>query len=216
MVGLTSTPSAGQSAEDPRATTVPGDNATTCLPDAQDDVSFAGSTQVGATGGGDAGDGNVSGVSDGQFLDVTILNPLVVIDAIIVKAGNAYNVYGPEDAPFSDLRAPLTNGGQLPEISHWFICYHLSQSNGGTTTTTTTATTATTATTGSPTTTAPAEVLGRQITSPSSAGSVAGSEALARTGSPEAYWYVLAGLAFLVGGLALYSSTIHRRFDDPR
>jgi hypothetical protein len=40
--------------------------------------------------------------------------------------------------------APLNNGGNVPAISHWFLCYH------GTATPTTTTTKATTTTTAAP------------------------------------------------------------------
>jgi hypothetical protein len=300
FVGLTAGPSAAEATEDPRATTVQSDNATTCAVDEQDAVSFPGSTQVGANSDGDASDANVSGVADGQFLDVTILNPNVVIDGVIVKGGNAYNVYGPEDAPFQDLRAPLNGGEVIPAISHWFICYRVvtpatgdvtldkvttgstapaattqftftvgcesgtettpvnvapnespklvaddvvqgddctiteTAANGATTTTfavtggTTVSTTANSvtftvtstsvsvvATNTYPTPvvpqTPPPQVGGVVVTpAPAPAPAVADPAVLARTGSPPTVWYVLAGVAFLLGGLSLFGSTSGR------
>ena len=54
-----------------------------------------------------------------------------MILAIIVKGGNAYNIYGPEDAPFTNLRAPLVGQDKnIPNISHWFICYRLDEPEG--------------------------------------------------------------------------------------
>jgi hypothetical protein len=47
-----------------------------------------------------------------------------VIDVIVVKGADGYNIYEADDAPFTDLRAPTNNGGQIPAISHWFICFH--------------------------------------------------------------------------------------------
>lgn len=306
LIGLTAAPSTAAE-EDPRATIVQSDNAVTCAPDDKDTISFPGSTQVGANNDGDSADANVSGVADGQFLDVTILNPDVVIDGIIVKGGNAYNVYGPEDAPFTDLRAPLVGEGNIPDISHWFICYHLVESDpetvdvtldkvttggtapaasaeftftvvcesgtatspvtitpgqdpvvvaedvteddsctitetnaagatstafqvsGGTVDTTTAnsvtfsagadvavvatntypETTTTTSSTTSTTVAVQSSVVTNTTTTTAAAAQVAGVQ-LARTGSPADFWYLLAGGAFLLGGLCLGASTNRR------
>ncbi len=228
-----------------------------------------------------------------------------MIDGIIVKGGNAYNVYGPEDAPFQDLRAPLNGGEGIPAISHWFICYHLetppppppptgdvtldkattgstapaattqftftvdcesgtettpvnvapneapklvaddvvqgddctiteTAANGATTTTFAVTGGATVSTTANSvtftvtstsvsvvatntyptpvvTTTPPAQVGGVVVTpAPAPAPAVADPAVLARTGSPAPIWYVLAGVAFLLGGLSLFGSTSGR------
>lgn len=59
----------------------------------------------------------ITGVADG--LDVT---------GIVVKGGDAYNVYVPgelglgTDVPWEDLQAPTNDGGNQPELSHWFVC----------------------------------------------------------------------------------------------
>jgi hypothetical protein len=76
------------------------------------------------------------------------------------------------------------------------------------TTTTSTSTTTTappTTTTAAPTTTTTAQVAGVQVTTTTTA-----PAALAATGSPATYWYLLAGFAFLLGGVALYGSTLRR------
>ena len=70
-----------------------------------------------------------------------------------------------------------------------------------------TATTTSAPPTTAPPTTAPPQVGGVQVTSTTTTTAPA---ALATTGSPAAYWYVLAGAAFLLGGVALYGSTIRR------
>jgi hypothetical protein len=44
---------------------------------------------------------------------------------------------------------------------------------------------------------------------PTTAAEVAGVQ-LARTGSPAGFWYLLAGVAFLLGGFSLYGSTARR------
>jgi Domain of unknown function (DUF5979) len=126
------------SASDNRATFHDQANATTCS-----DVGLGDDTQVGAQGNGSASDSNVSGVvktnagpvhtGQGEELDVTILGTSVVIDAVVTKGGNGYNVY--EDADFlpptlqpdQHYIAPFNDGGQIPAMSHWFVCYHTSE-----------------------------------------------------------------------------------------
>jgi hypothetical protein len=105
-------------------------NATTCA-----DVGFGSSTQT-------EGDSNVTAdVSDhaggGEELNVTIVGANIVIDAIVVKGGNGYNVYS---SAVPSMIPPFNNGNQIPAISHFFICYHVGPP--ATTTTTTTTTTA--------------------------------------------------------------------------
>jgi hypothetical protein len=77
------------------------------------------------------------------------------IDAVIVKAGSAANVY--TVGPYVNLIAPLTNGGTQPAISHVEVCYSetvvTTTTTQPTTTTTTSPTTTTTPTTTQPTTT---------------------------------------------------------------
>jgi hypothetical protein len=55
----------------------------------------------------------------------------VVIDAVVVKGGNGYNTYTdstylpPTLQPDQHYIPTLNNGGNVPTISHWFVCYHL-------------------------------------------------------------------------------------------
>jgi hypothetical protein len=119
------------SPSDPRATFHDAANATTCA-----DVGFPSSTILGSGGSPQANgtvtaDANYSvtisaytGVNagaDSQKINVAILKSGFVIDAIVVKAGNGYNQY---PSIVSDMIAPLNNGGNVPGISHWFLCYH--------------------------------------------------------------------------------------------
>jgi hypothetical protein len=209
IAGVTAAPALAATTEDLRAVAQEG-NATTCA-----DVGFPNSTLLFTSGANDSSDANISGdihdPAPGQFpgftadssslLDVTV-DAGVVVDAIVVKAGSQFNLYGPEDAPFTNLRAPLVGAEltNIPAISHWFVCYHLAA--GGTTTTLATTTTA--------------AVLGVQVTTSTTAGAQTAATPLARTGSPATYWYLLAGLAFLLGGLSLYGSTIRRVIDERR
>ena len=65
----------------------------------------------------------------GQEVNVTILGDNVVIDAVVVKGGNGYNVYEdptflpPALQPPQHYISPFNNGGNIPAISHWFLCY---------------------------------------------------------------------------------------------
>src|SRR5262249_61335280 len=66
-------------------------------------VGFATSSQLSAQGNSQASDGNVRGTpaantgaiqpGRGEELNVALLNSNVVIDAVVVKGGNGYNVY---------------------------------------------------------------------------------------------------------------------------
>jgi hypothetical protein len=81
-------------------------------------------------------DGNVSGVVvNGTTVNVDDPSVGVVIDAVVVKGGPAYNVYSTnsgtpagnhvppaEDTP-TEYISPLNGGGNVPTVSHWFICY---------------------------------------------------------------------------------------------
>jgi hypothetical protein len=91
-------------------------NATTCS-----DVGFPGDTILFVNGANNGSDANVSGTvsGGGTILNVTN-NGGVEIHAIVVKGGNGYNVYS-SNVP--NMISPLTNGGQIPAISHWFVCY---------------------------------------------------------------------------------------------
>ena len=91
--------------------------------------------QVGAPLNNSAADINVSGTvsphpGGGEEVNVTILRPNVVIDAVVVKGGNGYNIYSnpavlpPALAPPQRYISPLVGSGNVPRISHWFICYH--------------------------------------------------------------------------------------------
>jgi hypothetical protein len=120
---------AADSASDGRAVFHDG-NVTTCA-----EVGFPSSTQT-------EGDSNVKAdVSDhaggGEEVNVTIVGANIVIDAIVVKGGNGYNVYS---SAVPSMIPPFNNGNQIPSISHFFICYHEGTTPNTPTTTTTTTT----------------------------------------------------------------------------
>jgi hypothetical protein len=121
--------SAAPSPDDPRAELHSG-NATTCA-----EVGFAGD-QILGSGGNPQPSGTVTQTPDGSIV-VTIsdhtgggqeinvvLDPSsgVVIDTIIVKGGDAYNQY--PGTVLDHLIAPFVGNNQIPNISHWFLCYH--------------------------------------------------------------------------------------------
>lgn len=109
---------------DPRATAYAG-NAVTC-PDAKLPGSIV----------------TVTATHDGTYLDVTGIPAGTTVTGVVVKGGNAYNVYPNLGAlPWLDLHAPLNASGKPAGISHWYAC------GTKTTTTTTTPTTTTKPTT---------------------------------------------------------------------
>jgi hypothetical protein len=123
------------SPSDSRATFVPG-NVTTCS-----GAGFPGTIQLGAEGNSPASDANVSGTpapntgpiqpGQGEEVNVAISGVGVIIDAVVVKGGPAYNLYTnatflpPTLPPPQHYISPLNGGGNVPDLSHWFVCYHL-------------------------------------------------------------------------------------------
>ncbi|WP_141997644.1 hypothetical protein [Amycolatopsis cihanbeyliensis] len=115
LIGAAATAHATE-AEDPRASGHEG-NATTCAEAgldgavlSQEDLTFTGGTP------------NVD-----QYLSITAAEGGTVT-GIVVKGGPRYNVYQPGSnglsgtPPWEGLRAPLNNGGNIPQISHWYLC----------------------------------------------------------------------------------------------
>jgi hypothetical protein len=103
------------SPSDPRATFHEG-NATTCA-----DVGFPGDTILFVNGANNGSDANVSGTVSGGGTTLNVTNTGGVdIHAIVVKGGNGYNQYS---SIVPNMIPPLNNGGQIPAISHWFVCY---------------------------------------------------------------------------------------------
>ena len=210
--------------DDPRATAY-DDNATTCA-----DAGLSGEhvtkriTYQGGT------------PNEDQYLDITAVDEGVEVTGIVVKGGNGYNVYVPGQnglsatPPWEELRSPLTDGGNLPQISHWYVCGSYSPPTSTTTTTdtTTTTTTETTTTTSetsaTETTTAPSTseetTTGRTGVTTSSVVASSTTDVVAPTSSsvPPAIdntsddgdlattgfgggWLVWAGVLFLLGGV---------------
>jgi hypothetical protein len=124
-------PALAEGPSDPRASFFDG-NVTSC---ADPNVGFPNSIQ---TEGDEHVDATITDHDpEGEELNVTI-DAGFTIDAVVVKAGSAYNVYF---GNFPDMIGPLVGSGNIPVISHFFVCYH----EGVPETTTTTTTTVTTA-----------------------------------------------------------------------
>jgi hypothetical protein len=104
-------------------------------------VGFASAVQLSASGNTSESDGDVTVTATantgpvqpgkGEELDVTITKPTVVVDAVVVKGGPAYNLYSnpavlPPALPAPQhYIAPVNGAGNVPDIGHWFVCYHL-------------------------------------------------------------------------------------------
>lgn len=133
---------------------------------------------------------------DGTYVDITAAPSGFVITGVIVKGGNAYNVYpslGP--LPWTGLHAPLNSSGNPPTISHWFVCLSIV-----TTTTTTISPTATTTIAPTP---IPTTTTTRAAPVPGPASSP--SDTLASTGF-DGWWLIVAGLSLLAAGAAFLAS----------
>jgi hypothetical protein len=139
FLALSSTPDAwADCASDPRATATVSGNVTTCSA-----IGLGVDTMVGSSSNANAGDANVAGTvtanagsvqpGSGQEVDIALAGTpgSVVIDAVVVKGGNGYNTYTnstylpPTLLPRQHYIPPRNNGGNVPTISHWFVCYHL-------------------------------------------------------------------------------------------
>ncbi|MCE6993376.1 hypothetical protein LZG04_00915 [Saccharothrix sp. S26] len=164
---------------------------------------------------------------DGTYIDITANPDGSQISGVVVKGGDAYNVYPALGAlPWPDLHAPLNASGKPAAISHWFVCLTPVTTTTTTTTTTsdttttttvgttqptvtTTATTVPTTTTAVPviTTTAPLVVI-TPTTTTKAAGAVVvpgSGEGLASTGF-DGWWLLVAGLSLLAAGSAFLVS----------
>lgn len=172
--------------------------------------------------------------NEDQYLDITAVDDGVEVTGIVVKGSNGYNVYIPgekglgETPPWEDLRSPLTDSGNLPQISHWYVCGSYtpptSTTTDTTTTTTDTTTTTTSETSATETTTAPSTseetTTGTSGVTTSSVVASSTTDVVAPTSSsvPPAIdntsdggdlattgfgggWLIWAGVLFLLGGV---------------
>jgi LPXTG-motif cell wall-anchored protein len=143
----------------------------------------------------------------GTYFDITSIPAGYTVTGVVVKGGDAYNVYLPSALgalPWLKLHAPINASGGPAGLSHWFVC----GTKDSTTTTTTTPPATTTTTPGggeSSTTTSPGGGAGSpSATTPGAPGTpgAQGGEGLASTGFGNG-WLVIVGGALLLGGGAL-------------
>ena len=108
------------------------------------DVGFGEATTAFANGDDDINVDGIVGTASGTTANIaTPLPDDIVIVAVVMKGGPAYNVYTADSgdglANYTPLGveaentdglpspqnyiSPLNNGGNIPAISHWFICY---------------------------------------------------------------------------------------------
>ncbi|MFC4000386.1 hypothetical protein ACFS2C_21920 [Prauserella oleivorans] len=218
LAGPVAVAAATGAGEDPRAEIHVG-NVTTCADAGLDGVQLKGDTDFDYA------------LSDQQkHLAITSVTEGVTVTGIVVKGGPDANIYVPgerglpEQPVWKKLRSPLNGGGQIPTISHWFVCGEVTPPTTTEPTTTTTEpseptistppqpTTTTTvpaaSTTGesstTPVTTTSSEAGGAVATTTTEAPvSPAGeSDDLASTGFGGG-WLLVAGVALLAGGGAL-------------
>jgi hypothetical protein len=102
-------------------------------------VGFAAAVQVGSPDNSDGNDAHVAGTvrpntgpiqtGVGEELNVTI-TANAVIDAVVVKDVSGSSVYQdaafllPTLSPPQHYISPLNGGAKVPDIGHWFVCYH--------------------------------------------------------------------------------------------
>lgn len=217
LAGPVAVAAATGAGEDPRAEIHVG-NVTTCADAGLDGVQLKGDTDFDYA------------LSDQQkHLAITSVTEGVTVTGIVVKGGPDANIYVPgerglpEQPVWKKLRSPLNGGGQIPTISHWFVCGEVTPptTTEPTTTTTepseptistppqpTTTTVPAASTTGesstTPVTTTSSEAGGAVATTTTEAPvSPAGeSDDLASTGFGGG-WLLVAGVALLAGGGAL-------------
>jgi hypothetical protein len=92
-----------------------GANATTCQ-----QAGLDGSKLLGADKWNEASSSQiVATTKDQKYLSYTIIGTGVHISGVVVKGGNGYNIYRSQT---KNLRAPDNKGGNVPNLSHWFIC----------------------------------------------------------------------------------------------
>ena len=159
-------------------------------------------------------------VTNHRYVTLTRVDPTVTVHAVVVKGGSHYYVYNP---PVSNMRSPFNDGDNIPELSHWFLCYGVKPADTTTTTVVDTTTTVEDTTTtvvdveGPTTTLAPTTTLvdseGPTTTAVAAEGptTTVATGALPRTGS-GADTLLVVGLGLVCGGIL--SMLLGRRTAD--
>ena len=147
-------------------------NATTCTQVGFSGATFfGGSNHIGSYPGAlfdyridDHAVGSVEATSDdsdvGKYVNLSDVSSTITINAVIVKGGDGYNQYSPY---VPNMRAPNVGHSNVasasvnvPDISHWFLCYTTNPTTTTTGVATTTTVAATTTTVAATTTSAAA------------------------------------------------------------
>jgi prepilin-type N-terminal cleavage/methylation domain-containing protein len=95
-------------------------NITTCA-----QAGYSGALQLGSSSATSASDSYITGTVHGslsQYVDIAVALHATV-SAVIVKGGPDYNTYNIYTQVGQNLVSPLNSGGNVPTISHWFVCY---------------------------------------------------------------------------------------------
>ncbi len=103
---------------DPRATAFSG-NVSTC-----GGAGISGTIVIGSASGSGAQNNFIEVASDGTYLDMRMQTGGTLSGAVVVGV-SGYNVYTGRlfvNASAEDLHAPLAAPGDVPPISHWFMC----------------------------------------------------------------------------------------------
>ncbi|MFS8102369.1 LPXTG cell wall anchor domain-containing protein [Lentzea alba] len=163
-----------------------------------------------------------TGGDNQQHLDITALPTGVKVTGIVVKGGDKFNVYLADKLgatlPWEDLRSPFNNGGQLPQISHWYGCgivdeqppTSTSSSSSETSTSTSTSTVTHSSTPTSTSTSASSEEVAPTTTTTVAPVPVAETDDLASTGFGSA-WLLGLGAALVAAGAAVLLVLRRRR-----
>lgn len=122
FAATTTTPTSG----DVRATAYPG-NLHDGKTSACTQLGLGSDSEVAVDGSGGYSAGGYTITSDGSNLTVSAVPADTQVDALVVKGGDAYNVYPASvftSLPVSGLHAPMVGVAQdnVPTISHWFLC----------------------------------------------------------------------------------------------
>jgi LPXTG-motif cell wall-anchored protein len=135
-----------------------------------------------------------------QYLNITAVDAGVTVTGVVVKGGDAFNVYlaaklGP--LPWNQLRSPDNNGGNIPTISHWYACGIDKQTS---TSSSSSATSSSSSSSSAPSSTAASSSVAATTTT--NAAAAPGTNELASTGFGSA-WLVGIGAALLAAGVAV-------------
>lgn len=134
------------------------------------------------------------GDPSGTYFDLPEIPEGVTLTGVVVKGGDAYNVYvGSDPELMTDLHAPINPSGGPAGLSHWFACGTEEEESSTTTTTE--------STTSSEQTTSSGTAAGGAV-----GGGAVGGAGLAETGAAVGPSLLVAGLLVLLGaGLVLAS-----------